>query len=70
MFALCAALCFAQPAAAQADRWPPEMLEDAELTSVWFLDSDQGWVVGDRGVILHTEDGGRHWQLQRTRRPL
>jgi photosystem II stability/assembly factor-like uncharacterized protein len=42
------------------------MLEDAELTSVWFLDADQGWVVGDRGVILHTEDGGRHWQLQRT----
>jgi photosystem II stability/assembly factor-like uncharacterized protein len=42
------------------------MLEDAELTSVWFVDADQGWVVGDRGVILHTEDGGRHWQLQRT----
>ncbi len=43
----------------------PEMLRDAELTDVWFVDSDQGWAVGDRGVILHTEDGGRQWQLQR-----
>ena len=41
------------------------MLDDAELTDVFFLDPDQGWAVGDRGVILHTEDGGRHWQVQR-----
>ncbi len=43
----------------------PEMLQDAELRDVFFLDPDQGWAVGDRGVVLHTEDGGRHWQLQR-----
>ncbi len=42
------------------------MLQDAELRDVFFLDSDQGWAVGDRGVVLHTEDGGRHWQTQRT----
>ncbi len=66
LIALCSLPCPARLAAAQVDRWPPEMLEDAELTSVWFVDADQGWVVGDRGVIWHTEDGGRHWQLQRT----
>ena len=43
---------------------PPEMLNDAELTDVTFLDPDTGWAVGDRGVIWHTVDGGRHWQRQ------
>lgn len=43
----------------------PEMQDDAQLNDVFFLDADQGWAVGDRGVILHTEDGGRHWQPQR-----
>ena len=43
----------------------PEMKEDAQLNDVFFWDSDQGWAVGDRGVILHTEDGGRHWETQR-----
>ena len=42
---------------------PPEMLEDAELTDVFFLDADRGWAVGDRGVIWWSEDGGRNWQL-------
>ena len=38
-----------------------EMLEDAELTDVTFVDPDRGWAVGDRGVIWQTVDGGRHW---------
>ena len=42
---------------------PPEMLEDAELTDIFFLDPDRGWAVGDRGVAWWTEDGGRHWHL-------
>ena len=37
-------------------------MEDAELTDVFFLDQDEGWAVGDRGVIWQTSDGGRHWQ--------
>ena len=28
---------------------PPEMLADAELSDVLFLDADRGWAVGDRG---------------------
>jgi len=45
-------------------RFPDEFLLDAELTDVTFVDPDVGWAVGDRGVIWHTEDGGRHWRLQ------
>ncbi|MCE9526720.1 MAG: hypothetical protein K8R36_11780 [Planctomycetales bacterium] len=54
------AVC-AQPAPS-----PPQMLADAELTSVCFLNADLGWAVGDRGAIWHTADGGRTWQLQRS----
>src|SRR5262245_14915048 len=49
---------------AQPEPWPPEMLPDAELTAVTFIDADRGWAVGDRGVIWHTTDGGRTRKLQ------
>ncbi|HZZ78880.1 MAG TPA: YCF48-related protein [Gemmataceae bacterium] len=39
-------------------------VEDATLRSVHFIDAQEGWVVGDEGVILHTIDGGRHWERQ------
>jgi len=44
--------------------WPLEMLADADLADVFFVDPLRGWAVGDRGVIWHTDDGGRRWQLQ------
>lgn len=44
----------------------PEMLADAELTDVTFVDAMHGWAVGDRGVVWHTDDGGRTWNLQST----
>lgn len=37
------------------------LLDDATLRSVHFVDPDQGWAVGDYGVILHTKDGGTNW---------
>ncbi len=37
---------------------------DARLNDVCFVNSRQGWAVGDRGAIWHTDDGGEHWQLQ------
>lgn len=43
-----------------------EMMEDAELADVQFVDRNRGWAVGDRGVIWHTQDGGRSWKLQRS----
>jgi photosystem II stability/assembly factor-like uncharacterized protein len=37
---------------------------DARLADVCFIGPQCGWAVGDRGAIWHTDDGGRHWQLQ------
>lgn len=34
------------------------------LTDVYFVDEQYGWAVGHGGVILQTQDGGHHWQLQ------
>lgn len=35
-----------------------------DLVAVYMLDEQTGWVVGHRGVVLHTQDGGRSWDLQ------
>lgn len=43
---------------------PPVPTDDAELTSVAFVNERLGWAVGDRGVILHTQDGGASWTKQ------
>jgi photosystem II stability/assembly factor-like uncharacterized protein len=40
------------------------MRNDATLADICFIDPTRGWAVGDRGVIWHTADGGRTWQLQ------
>lgn len=37
---------------------------DARLNDVFFVDTQCGWVVGDRGTICHTNDGGGTWHLQ------
>lgn len=37
---------------------------NALLTAVYFVDGQHGWATGHDGVILHTKDGGTHWQLQ------
>ena len=31
-----------------------------------FLDINNGWVVGDSGVIVHTTDGGVSWDAQQS----
>lgn len=38
---------------------------DLTLTAVSFADARNGWAVGHGGVIVHTTDGGEHWELQR-----
>ncbi|WP_051906788.1 YCF48-related protein [Methylomarinum vadi] len=35
-----------------------------DLRAVIFLDDRHGWIVGDRGTILATEDGGNSWRTQ------
>jgi photosystem II stability/assembly factor-like uncharacterized protein len=42
-------------------RAPPD---DACLCDVAFVDPQHGWAVGDHGVIVHTNDGGRRWSPQ------
>jgi photosystem II stability/assembly factor-like uncharacterized protein len=37
---------------------------DAPLRAVQFVDANEGWIVGDDGVILHTLDGGQTWERQ------
>ncbi len=34
------------------------------LRDVTFVDLDEGWVVGDRGTLLRTVDGGETWHVQ------
>lgn len=34
------------------------------LYSVFFLNQNEGWIVGDGGVILHSTDGGASWSTQ------
>jgi photosystem II stability/assembly factor-like uncharacterized protein len=43
----------------------PSGTEDS-LLDVDFVDRREGWVVGDAGTILHTEDGGETWKPQRS----
>src|SRR6266567_2336546 len=34
----------------------------AWLHSIYFLDQNRGWVVGSKGTLLATIDGGKTWQ--------
>ncbi len=40
--------------------------DDAPLHAVQFVDPVEGWAVGDEGAILHTIDGGKSWERQRS----
>lgn len=39
-------------------------LTTQQLNSVFFSDVNNGWAVGNSGVILHTTNGGTNWSLQ------
>ncbi|MDR0521818.1 MAG: hypothetical protein LBH00_08200 [Planctomycetaceae bacterium] len=41
-----------------------EFTGDARLNDICFINPQQGWAVGDHGVILATTDGGSTWQQQ------
>ena len=36
----------------------------AGLFDIRFADEDNGWIVGDRGLVLHTSDDGTTWERQ------
>jgi photosystem II stability/assembly factor-like uncharacterized protein/tetratricopeptide (TPR) repeat protein len=44
----------------------PTSIDDATLNAVFFVDENEGWAVGEDGVVLHTIDRGLSWDLQRT----
>src|SRR3712207_3735083 len=65
--ASCAALLSAAGALAQGGGgWSGERRgrPGQDLNAVYFSDSKRGWVGGDGGLVLHTEDGGRTWAGQ------
>lgn len=37
-----------------------------QLSDIFFINPDIGWAVGDNGLILHTKDGGTHWERQQS----
>jgi photosystem II stability/assembly factor-like uncharacterized protein len=39
---------------------------DVTLAGVSFADEREGWAVGHAGVVMHTQDGGDNWVLQRS----
>ena len=43
---------------------PAEQGAETPLLDVCFVDALRGWAVGAFGLILGTEDGGKHWQLE------
>jgi len=48
-------------AAEEAKRFAAQA-PDLTLLDVWFRDARNGWAVGAFGLILHTTDGGAHWE--------
>ncbi|MEK9150108.1 MAG: YCF48-related protein, partial [Candidatus Desantisbacteria bacterium] len=38
-----------------------------DLWSVHFVDVNNGWVVGEDGLILHTNNGGIIWKVQKSK---
>jgi len=57
------ALCAALTAPLCADT---RYFDDAALNAVQFVDANEGWAVGDEGVVWHTIDGGKNWERQPT----
>lgn len=43
--------------------------EDIVLNSVFFLDATHGWIVGEQGRVVRTEDGGQTWESVTLPRP-
>jgi photosystem II stability/assembly factor-like uncharacterized protein len=38
---------------------------EPNLNAIYFSSPMKGWIVGEFGLVLHTEDGGRTWAAQR-----
>ncbi|MGH9904993.1 MAG: WD40/YVTN/BNR-like repeat-containing protein, partial [Pyrinomonadaceae bacterium] len=55
----------APTAAAQTGEWARQGAGTlARLHSVFFLDQKRGWIVGSKGTLLATVDGGVSWKIK------
>ena len=45
-------------------KWRKSTSGSADLWGVHMFDNKLAWVVGDKGTVLHTQDGGRTWKKQ------
>jgi photosystem II stability/assembly factor-like uncharacterized protein len=62
LLAVAAAFAFSPP----IDAALPTVCDDAGLRAVQFVDKNEGWAVGDEGLILHSIDGGKNWERQKS----
>jgi photosystem II stability/assembly factor-like uncharacterized protein len=47
--------------------WSNPLIEtDAKLTDIEFVGPDTGWIVGEKGTVLYTVNGGTDWVAQPT----
>ena len=37
---------------------------EMDFNDVYFVDANNGWIVGETGTIIHTDDGGKTWKSQ------
>ncbi|MEN8226163.1 MAG: YCF48-related protein [Bacteroidota bacterium] len=46
------------------ETWHHQTAEADQLYSVFFIDPNVGWAVGNAGLVLSTNDGGENWEVQ------
>jgi photosystem II stability/assembly factor-like uncharacterized protein/flagellar hook assembly protein FlgD len=66
-FLLVTQTCFAQPVSpstSQGGWYQQNSGTDKNLSAVQFIDANNGFVVGDSGIILRTTDAGNNWLIQ------
>ena len=37
---------------------------EANFTDLHFADAERGWIVGEKGLIIHTKNSGKTWERQ------
>ena len=41
---------------------------EANFTDLHFADAERGWIVGEKGLIIHTKDGGKRGNAKKLER--
>jgi photosystem II stability/assembly factor-like uncharacterized protein len=42
----------------------PDHANDRGMNDVFFSNSNEGWIIGERGLIMHTTNGGATWTVE------